>query len=155
MNRHERQSTIRDIITGGGGSTQENIREALLQHGIDISQSTLSRDLRELGAVKVPLAGGGFSYQLDRPQERGIGGDEIMRAMNEYAVQQEQIGNFLVINTTAGKARDLCLVIDRQRWREIVGTIAGDDTILVMGRTARDMASVRQKLHWNDGKDHS
>ena len=153
MNRHERQSTIRDIITQGGESTQEEIRESLLIRGIDISQSTLSRDLREIGAVKVPLADGGFSYLLDRSQERGAVGDEMARAMNEYALKHEQIGNFLVINTKAGNARDLCLVIDRQRWREIVGTIAGDDTILVMARTARDVTSVRQKLHWDNGKD--
>jgi transcriptional regulator of arginine metabolism len=76
--------------------------------------------------------------------ERALG--EIGRAIRSFSVEYEPVGNFLVIKTTPGNAPAFCVVLDRQRWPEIVGTIAGDDTILVIARTGADIVSVVEKL---------
>jgi transcriptional regulator of arginine metabolism len=137
----KRQSAILDILNDSLGSTQEDIREYLKKRGIKTSQSTLSRDLREMGAVKVPDNGGKTSY---RP---GGSVKEFDKRIADYSISYEAIGNFLVIKTAAGGAPGFCVILDRQHWSEIAGTIAGDDTILVIGRTPADIHNVITKLN--------
>jgi len=146
-----RQEAIRSIIKSPAGSTHEKIGEQLRQQDIVVSQSTLSRDLREMGAVKVPRDSG-FVYTLGGTEQAVYPLDAIGSAMVEFSIEYEAIGNFLVIKTTPGKARDFCLVLDRQKWNEMVGTLAGDDTILVIARTASDIVSIIGKLKQSTGK---
>ena len=144
--KDKRHDVIRAILENRSGSTQEEIKEILESRGIFASQSTLSRDLREMGAVKIPLEGGGAKYTLNGPERGGLGLSEIGRAMQNFAVDYEPVGNFLVVRTTPGNAQALCVILDRQKWSEIVGTIAGDDTILVIARTVAGIVSVVSKL---------
>ena len=99
-----------------------------------------------MGAVKVPVTGGGAVYRLNGSDVSGYIGGDISRVMDEFCTGYDQVGNFLVIKTTPGNARDFCLVLDRQNWNEIVGTLAGDDTILVIARTPADIHSICEKL---------
>jgi len=144
--KRERQEAVRRIIESAGGSTQEDIRRILRSQGIRTSQSTLSRDLRELGAVKVPAAGGKSVYRIDHSSPAPYRRSDMEEAKEEFLVSFEDIGNFLVIKTRPGNARDFCLVLDRQGWKEIVGTLAGDDTILVVARSPQDISRVMEKL---------
>ncbi len=91
--------------------------------------------------MKIPVEGGGARYALTggNVPDRGIG--EIGRALRSFSAAYEPIGNFLVVRTTPGNAPAFCVVLDRQRWPEIAGTIAGDDTILVIARTATDIGA--------------
>ena len=147
--KRRRQTAIRELLVNSSGSTQEQIKADLERQGIAASQSTLSRDLREMGAVKVPFEGGGALYK--------IGGSynlhEIGNAMKAYAVDYESVGNFLVIHTAPGNAPGFCAVLDRQGWKEIVGTIAGDDTIFIVTRTAKDIAVIEKNLEESLEKD--
>ena len=152
--KERRHAEIRSILREFSGSTHEEIRELLERRRIRASQATLSRDLRELGAVKIPVEGGGARYSLaagDLP-ERGMG--EIGRALRSFSVSYEPIGNFLVVKTAAGYAPAFCVVLDRQRWPEIAGTIAGDDTILVIARTTDDIVAVMNKLNESTEEEH-
>lgn len=144
--KDRRHEAIRTILEDHRGSTQEEIKALLENLGIGVSQSTLSRDLREMGAVKIPVERGGSRYVLGGGErgEHALG--EIGRAIRSFSVEYEPVGNFLVIKTTPGNAPAFCVVLDRQRWPEIVGTIAGDDTILVIARNGTDIASVVEKL---------
>ena len=142
-NRHEALRTLLDSETG---STQEEIKASLKDQGIMTSQATLSRDLREIGAVKVPVDGGKSIYRLNDLQRSGYGAGSFEQAVKEFVADCMEIGNFMVIKTKPGNARDFCLVLDRQHWQEIVGTIAGDDTILVIARTAEDINTVLARL---------
>lgn len=135
-----RTQAIREILTRGSGSSQEEIREFLRLRNIDASQATLSRDLHEMGAVKIPVNGGGSVYRL---QQAGV--DEPPRISNYEAVF-ELAGNILVIRTTSGSAPGLCVLIDRMRIGEVAGTIAGDDTIFVALRNASDADGVIRKI---------
>jgi transcriptional regulator of arginine metabolism len=145
--KDRRRAAIRAILDEHRGSTQEKIKALLESCDIHASQSTLSRDLREMGAVKIPVERGGARYMLGGGEhgKRALG--EIGQALRSFSVEYEPVGNFLVIKTTPGNAPALCVVLDRQRWPEIVGTIAGDDTILVIARTAADIESVMEKLN--------
>jgi transcriptional regulator of arginine metabolism len=144
--KDKRHEVIRAILENRSGSTQEEIKEILESRNIYASQSTLSRDLREMGAVKIPLEEGGAKYMLASAERGGLGLGEIGRAVQNFTVDFEPVGNFLVIRTTAGNAQALCVILDRQKWHEIVGTIAGDDTILVIARTGDDIKSVVSRL---------
>ena len=146
--KRRRQTAIRELLVSSSGSTQEQIKADLERQGIVASQSTLSRDLREMGAVKVPVEGGalykiGGSYNLH----------EIGNAMKAYAIDYESVGNFLVIHTAPGNAPGFCAILDRQGWKEIIGTIAGDDTIFIVARTAKDIADIEKNLEESLGKD--
>ena len=136
----KRLVTIRNILNKNFGTTHEDIKKYLGEQGIKASQSTLSRDLREIGAVKVPINGGKTCYKLS-----GSTG-EFDRTISNYAISYEAIGNLLVIKTTPGSAPGFCVILDDQRWGEIAGTIAGDDTILVISRTPADVVSIVAKL---------
>jgi transcriptional regulator of arginine metabolism len=144
--KDRRHDVIRGIIANHSGSTQEEIKEILESRGIYASQSTLSRDLREMGAVKIPLESGGAKYSLTGLERPVLGLSEIGRAMKNFGVEYEPVGNFLVIKTTAGNAQALCVILDLQKWSEIAGTVAGDDTILVISRTADDIKKIVTRL---------
>ena len=138
-NKLKRFAAIRNILNKNYGTTHEDIKEYLEGQGIKASQSTLSRDLREIGAVKIPI-NGKACYKLSSP----VG--EFSRTISNYAINYEAIGNLLVIKTTPGSAPGFCVILDNQGWDEIAGTIAGDDTILVVSRTPVEITSIIAKL---------
>ena len=144
--KSKRYSALRSIIESGEGSTHEEIRNNLNNMGITVSQSTLSRDLREIGAVKVPGEGGLLVYRLNDSGPVGYQASGLAHAMNEFCLGYEEIGNFMIIKTRPGNAGDLCLVIDSMNWDEIAGTIAGDDTILIIARNSSEMKIIKIKL---------
>jgi len=144
--KKDRQEAIRRILVSRGGSTQDEIRMRLSKMGIGASQSSLSRDLREMGAVKVPVEGGAL-YRLSEQDSSAVPGSTLAAALREFCLGIEEVGTFIVIRTTPANASDLCLVIDRQDWHEIVGTLAGDDTILVITRSDKDMRSLKRRLN--------
>ena len=139
-NKHARHAVIREILNTNASTTQEGIKDYLYNQGIKTSQSTLSRDLREIGAVKIPVNGGKTFYKLGAPLE------ELVQTISNYSIRYEAIGNFLIIKTTPGNAPGFCVILDRLGWNEIAGTIAGDDTILVISRSPADVKSIITKL---------
>ncbi len=142
----KRHSALRSIIESGEGSTHEEIRKNLNNMGITVSQSTLSRDLREIGAVKVPGERGRLGYRLNDSGTVGYQAGGLAHAMDEFCLGYEEIGNFMVIKTRPGNASDLCLALDSMSWDEIAGTIAGDDTILIVARNSSEMKIIKIKL---------
>ena len=144
--KRKRHEAIRAIIDSLDGSTQEEIKTRLKKQGIAASQSTLSRDLRELGAVKVPVNGEKSVYRLGDSERAAYVAGGIGQAAADFGIECEDIGNFLVIKTKPGNASDFCLVLDRQNWKEIAGTIAGDDTILVIAKTSSDIKTIMEKM---------
>ena len=136
-----RQNTIRNILSSGSGTTHSEIIRYLGEKGIKASQSTLSRDLREMGVVKIPVNGGKAYYRLREPSSAVPVSD-----ITGFQAGYEAVGNLLVIKTALGSAPGLCVIIDKQEWREIAGTVAGDDTILVVLRDAADAEIIIERL---------
>ena len=142
-----RQAAVLDIVSGESVRSQEQLRLRLAARGIDVTQATLSRDIKELGLVKRAADG---AYQASPDDAPSRGGSEaarhtLQRALIDYLAGIRQSQQLLVLRSGAGEAQPLALAIDRARLADVLGTIAGDDTVLVIARDARAArALVRQ-----------
>jgi transcriptional regulator of arginine metabolism len=137
--RAGRQARIVAILSSASISSQSELAARLAGEGIDVTQATLSRDLEELGAVKLRGADGGVGVYIvpeDGSPVRGVSGgtDRMSRLLGELLVSTDASGNLAVLRTPPGAAHYLASAIDRAALREVVGTVAGDDTILVVAR---------------------
>lgn len=145
-NKQARQTRIRELLYEEAVDTHEKLAEILQQQGIEVSQSTLSKDLRELGVVRVPQATGGFRYTLPESgatlRDRHI----LERELQDFLVQAEQAANLVIVRTLSGHAQSVCEAIDRIGWEEVGGTIAGENTIFIAARSDQDAAAVVQKI---------
>jgi transcriptional regulator of arginine metabolism len=116
---------VREMLERGDVRTQRELQEKLKKAGVDVSQATISRALKELGYARAPVGGG--SYRLLKVKEREEHIDIVLRLGLEEIVQ---VGNLIVIKTRPGNAQTIAGAIDRTRVQGIVATIGGDDTIL-------------------------
>jgi transcriptional regulator of arginine metabolism len=134
-----RQAAILDIVSRDPVRSQEQLRQRLFTQGFDVTQATLSRDIKELGLMKRAADG---AYQ-SAPDDASfvLGSDlarhHLQRALVDYLTGIEQSQQLLVLRTGAGEAQLLALAIDRAKLPDVLGTIAGDDTILVISRDHR------------------
>src|SRR6478752_590826 len=138
--RHQR---IIDIVTSHPVRSQTELADLLADHGVRVTQATLSRDLVELDAVKVRDADGVLVYAVpgeggDRsvvgPRDSVAGRDRLARLCGELLVSAEASANLVVLRTPPGAAQFLASAFDKSEFHDILGTIAGDDTVLVIGR---------------------
>jgi len=144
MNKAFRQGQIRNIIRGRPVYTQEELAEALQQLGIPATQVTLSRDIRELGIVKTA---DGYR-EIDALEERPPTDEEpARRAVEEFLRDVRLAQNLLVLKTDPGNANTLAVALDRAPWPEVVGTIAGDDTVLVVAPDAAAAQVLQARLN--------
>ena len=140
-----RQSAILEIVDREAVSSQEQLRERLRSKGIEATQATLSRDIHDLGLIKRPADG---AY---RRAGTAVGSAvdpevECRTAVDDYLRRYDVVDQLVVLKTDAGQAQPLAVAIDRAGLAEIVGTIAGDDTILVICRSAPDAAGLSKRL---------
>jgi transcriptional regulator of arginine metabolism len=140
-----RQALLLELIDREALHTQEQLRRRLRQHGFDATQATISRDIAELGLVK--RAGDG-AYQ--RPGVETANPDAALtaleRATADFLRSVDRVQQLIVIRTGIGQAQPLAIAIDRARLPEIVGTIGGDDTILIVARDQRQAAALARRL---------
>jgi transcriptional regulator of arginine metabolism len=137
--RVARQARIVELVTSMGIRSQTELARLLAGEGIDATQATLSRDLDELGAVKLRGADGGAPVYVipeDGSPVRGVQGgtSRLTRLLGELLVSADGSANLTVLRTPPGAAQFLASAIDRAALHEVVGTIAGDDTVLVIAR---------------------
>jgi len=139
-----RKTVIVELVEREAITSQEQLREKLSERGIEATQATLSRDIRELGLVKRAVDG---AYRRSAAESPGAGGEAALRrAVEEYLRTQETIEQLLVLRTDPGQAQPLAIAIDRARLAEIAGTIGGDDTILVICRSAQDATAIAERF---------
>ncbi|CAN5345582.1 transcriptional regulator ArgR [soil metagenome] len=139
-----RHSAILEIVRGEPIPSQEVLRERLRERGIDVAQATLSRDIRELGLVKSRDAAGASVYTPPTTLADPL--PALRRLLPALFVGAEGVGNLLVVKTLAGGAQPVAAAIDGEQWDDVVGTIAGDDTILLIVRTAAARPQVEKRL---------
>ncbi|HEX5437776.1 MAG TPA: arginine repressor [Gemmatimonadaceae bacterium] len=143
-NKRERQATIRELVETHPVESQEELRKLLLGRGWDVTQSTLSRDLRELRLARVPRPQGGARYAVtDATLEDGRPPLDALLPHLYTAI--DGVGEFIVLHTLPGGAQPIAVAIDAEEWAEVLGTLAGDDTILIICRSnaARERATRR------------
>src|SRR5688572_15202133 len=140
-----RQAALLDAIQRSPVRSQEQLRRSLRAAGFDVTQATLSRDIRELGLVK---GGADGAYQAPpRAQPNGDAAKSMLhRAAAEYLTRVDRVQQLVLLRTGPGQAQLLGVAIDGARLPEVVGTLAGDDTILVITRDARHARALVKRL---------
>ena len=134
MNKRERQATIRELIVARPVSSQEELRRLLLQRGWDVTQSTLSRDLREMRVARVPDADGARYSVTDAGEDPARPGLETL--LPSLFARVDGVGELAVLRTIPGGAQSVAVILDSENWPDVLGTIAGDDTILIVCRSS-------------------
>ena len=141
-----RRTAIESIVGTETVATQEQLRRILSAGGFEVSQSTLSRDIRRLGLVKRTAPDGTVGYTLP-----GAGPDRASRTLGrllpELVVEATPAGNLLVVKTLIGAAQPVAAALDAAAWPEILGTVAGDDTVLVVLHSEQGASAVAERVH--------
>ena len=143
VNRHAK---IIELIHKYHIETQEELAAYLNQEGFQVTQATVSRDIRDLKLMKVPSEGGGQRYAVHQGGQSGMN-EKYMRVLREGFVSMDMAQNILVIKTVSGMAMAVCAAIDAMNWNEVVGSIAGDDTIMCAIRSVDDTVQVMDKIN--------
>jgi transcriptional regulator of arginine metabolism len=134
---------ILELVEHEAITSQEQLREKLRIRGIEATQATISRDIRELSLVKRAADG---AYRRSVAEAPADAETVLRRAVDEYLRTHEIVEQLIVLRTDPGQAQPLALAIDRARLPEIAGTIGGDDTILVVCRSDKEAAHMAQRL---------
>lgn len=148
--KSRRQALILDLVDHAALHSQEQLRRRLRQHGFDATQATISRDIAKLGLVK--RAGDGAYQRPGADGRTATAQTALARAVGEFLNQVDRVQQLLVVRTGRGQAQALAEAMDRAMLEEAVGTIAGDDTILVIARDARRAAALARRLEEYAGK---
>jgi len=138
-----RREAIRRLIRGRRVATQEDLRTLLADQGFDVTQGTLSRDLARLGARRAPGIEGGTVYELPDGSAALPG---VIEALNPLVRGIRDNGALVVVHTTPGAAQAVALALDQARLPEVLGTIAGDDTVFVAPRQAASASRLTRVL---------
>ena len=141
----QRHAAIVRIIRRDTVGSQERLRELLHAEGFEVTQATLSRDIRELGLAKVAAPDGGSHYAESGEGAAGVR-PHLEQLLPTMLVSAEGVGPLLVLKTTTGGAQALALAVDGAGWNEVIGTIAGDDAILVITRSERARRGVQSRI---------
>lgn len=143
-NKRERQATVLEIIGSRHVASQEDLRKLLLQRGWDVTQATLSRDLRELRVARVHTPEGArYSVSNGAAEESRI---SLSGLLPQLFVGVDGVSELAVVRTARGGAQPVAEALDTERWPEVIGTIAGDDAILIVCRSAAARERVVRRL---------
>ncbi|MEW9500371.1 transcriptional regulator AhrC/ArgR [Jeotgalibacillus marinus] len=145
MNKGQRHIKIRDIIVNNDIETQDDLVDELKNTGFPVTQATISRDIKELHLVKVPLIDGRYKYSLPADQ-RFNPLQKLKRTLMDAFVRIDGAGHLLVMKTLPGNANAIGALIDNLDWDEILGTICGDDTCLIICKSEEDTTVISQRF---------
>jgi transcriptional regulator of arginine metabolism len=141
--RSRRQEIILSLLSKKTVRTQEALLNELRQRGVAITQSTLSRELKALGISKGPDGRGGYRYVAGGP---GTGRGPLLPAVAAFVENVARSRNLLLVKTPPGNAQGVARAIDQADWSEVMGTIAGDDTILIICHNESQGGRVERRL---------
>ena len=142
----KRQALFREIVEAQSIQTQEELADALAQHGMVVTQATVSRDIKEMHLLKVLAEDGSYRYATMEKSDAGMN-DRLIRMLSESVVEMNSANNLIVIHTLPGSAHVAAEAIDSLKWPETIGTIAGDNTILVIVRSNEEVETVMKRFH--------
>ncbi len=142
----ERQIFLRKIITEQEIGNQHELFDELKKHGIDTTQATISRDLQEMGFFKVRIMPGEYKYELLEKPSEGMIWDRLRLLFHNFVTAVKCTKNLILIKTTPGNAQGIASLIDGVTRSEILGTVAGDDTILVVIDTNKNRERIEKEL---------
>lgn len=141
-----RQNNIIDIITSQTICTQEELAKALKEKGIEVTQATISRDVKELGLVKIPTEANLYQYALPSDNSGSGPVSRLHKVFRDSVINIDYSENIIVIRTLIGNAQAVAACLDYSEQEEVLGTLAGDDTILVIVKPKTAVDKVYQSL---------
>jgi transcriptional regulator of arginine metabolism len=136
-----RHTAIKDLLVKTSVTSQDELRRKLAQRGIHVTQATLSRDIRDLHLVKTSA---GYALPSDQDDDDDV--PEIARVMEDFALEVRQAQNQLVLLTITGCAAPVSAAIDHLDWPEVVGTIAGENTVLIICPDNRKAEALKSRI---------
>ncbi|MGA2981167.1 MAG: ArgR family transcriptional regulator [Terriglobales bacterium] len=142
MSKTARHKAILDLLDEGPVESQDSLQQRLERKGIEVGQATLSRDIHELKLVKGPE---GYRRADDSFGAEGIL-PSVMHLARQFVVEIRQAQNLLVVKTTVGSAQPVAAALDASHWTEVVGTIAGDDTVLVIATDKKQAQALAERI---------
>ncbi|NLX77682.1 MAG: arginine repressor [Clostridiaceae bacterium] len=143
--KYNRHAKILEIIENYDIETQDELVAKLKEHGMDVTQATVSRDIKELRLVKVTSSDGRARYKA-MSNDTGVISDRLLTILREGYVSSDYANNILVVKTLPGMAQAVASAVDSLGWPEVVGTIAGDDTIMVVTRAERIAEEMQERF---------
>lgn len=141
-----RQMKVQEIITKEIIHTQEDLADKLRFAGFDVTQATVSRDIKEMGLIKVPSAGDEYRYSVPTEVHPTNLQDRLKRLLRETVVSINDTESLIVIRTIPGNAHALAAIMDNSNWEEVIGTVAGDDTILLVIKPKEAVQMVLERI---------
>lgn len=149
LSKTQRQHVVARILGRHRVTSQDQLVALLADEGVHATQATVSRDLEDLGAIKVRADTGDAVYAIpELPRDQRVPDDHLRRTLGEWVVEVAHSANLVVLRTPPGTANVVGAALDRAAWSEVVGTVAGDDTVLVVASEqigGRDLADrIRQ-----------
>lgn len=145
MARTGRQLKLLELISRSEIKTQEALAEALREEGYNVTQATVSRDIKELGLVKVMTANSGYKYAQPQPQEQKNSG-KLLNLFREAVINIDYSENIIVIKTISGSANAAAALVDKMNIEDVIGCVAGDDTILIIVKHKDKASDIVEKL---------
>jgi transcriptional regulator of arginine metabolism len=147
MAKTQRQHRIARLLEANAVTSQGQLVDLLAADGVVATQATVSRDLEELGAVKVRLPGGDTVYAIpELPKDRVAPEDHLRRVLGDWVVEVSHSANIVVLRTPPGSAHVVASALDRAGLEDVVGTVAGDDTIMVVASERAGGSKVAKRL---------
>ena len=141
-----RQFKIKELVTNKVIETQDELVEALRDSGMQVTQATISRDIKELMLLKVPSEMGKSKYALPVESQRPNPLHKLKRALIDHFTHIDFTDNLVVLKCLPGTANAIGALIDNMEWSEVMGTICGDDTILIICRTKQQSSEIVERL---------
>ena len=144
--KNYRQAKIKAIVEAQSIETQEELAAVLREQKIDVTQATVSRDIKELHLVKVPYGRGKYRYAFPKDLQRAHSEVKMQKIFQDVVTQIEYSGNLIVIKTHPGAGGTVAFSLDNANWQELIGTVAGDDTVLVVVRQDASAGTVAEHM---------
>ena len=141
----KRQRKIIELITNYDIETQEELAAKLVENGFKVTQATISRDIRELNLTKIATKGGKQKYAVQSSSDI-VSNSKYMRVLNDGIITMDTAGNILVVKTVSGMAMAVAAALDAMQIKEILGCIAGDDTIMCVVKHAEETDRVKEHI---------
>lgn len=146
MTKNSRQNRIIDIITKNEIDTQEELAKLLIDSGFNVTQATVSRDIKELGLIKVQGNTRKHKYAVSNFKENGEHDDKFLNLFRNCVVDIIRAQNLVVVKTLGGNGNSAGVLVDKLKFEEIVGSVAGDDTLLIITHNTNDAENVVDAL---------
>ena len=143
MSKLSRQNLILELVRREPFANQEQLRRTLVKSGFDVTQATLSRDIHELGLVKT-ADGYGPPNGDQRTEPAAV--PAAMRLVRQFVTEVREAQNLIVVKTARGSAQPVASALDAENWPELVGTVGGDDTILVISQSKKNARKLALRL---------